>query len=87
MRLRLLEDLAHLGIDDQVEIALAVAGFDVGQPVPLLRQRQQRLGQQPQRVGAQREFAGLGAKGRAGDRRRCRRYRAYGKSSKAASPS
>ena len=40
------EDLAHLGIGDQVEVALAVAHFDVAEPVPLFRQRMQRLGQQ-----------------------------------------
>ena len=35
-----LEHLARLGIDDEIEIALAIADLDVGQTVPLLRQRQ-----------------------------------------------
>ena len=38
-----LEHLARLRIDDQIEIALAVADFDVGQAMPLLRQRQVAL--------------------------------------------
>ena len=42
---RAAEDLAHLGVGDQVEVALAVAGLDVGQAVPLLGQRAQRLGE------------------------------------------
>ncbi len=63
----LAEDLADLGVDNQVEIALAIAGFDVGQAVPLLRQRQQRLGQQLQRFGPQGELAGLGPEGYADD--------------------
>ena len=57
----LAKGLAHLGVDDQVEVALAVAGLDVGQAVPLFRQRLQGLGEQPQAVGAQRQLAGLGA--------------------------
>ena len=35
------EDFARLGIDDQVHIALAVAGLHIGQAVELLRQRVQ----------------------------------------------
>ena len=42
------EDAAHLGVREQVEVALAVAGFDVGEPVPLLGRRQQRLREQRQ---------------------------------------
>ncbi len=34
---------AHLRVDDQVEIAHAVAGFRVRQPVPFFRQRAQRF--------------------------------------------
>ena len=41
-----LEHAARLGVDDQVEVALAVARLDVGQPVPLLGQRQVALGQE-----------------------------------------
>ena len=41
-----LEDPPRLGIDDQIEVALPVARLDVGQAVPLLRQRQQALGEE-----------------------------------------
>ena len=34
------------GIDEEVDVALAVAGLDVLEPVPLLRQRPQRLRQE-----------------------------------------
>ena len=34
-----LEDRARLGVDDQVDVALPVAGLDVLQAVPLLWQR------------------------------------------------
>ena len=43
------EDAARVGIDDQVEVALAVAGLDVLEAVPLLRQRQEALGEERQR--------------------------------------
>jgi len=56
----LLEHLARLGIDDQIEIALAVTGLDIGQAVELLRQRPQRLGDHLQGGGLQRQLAGLG---------------------------
>ena len=39
------ENFAHLRIDEQIEIALAVAQLNIGQPVPFLRQRQQALAQ------------------------------------------
>ena len=38
------EGLAHFGIGGEIDVALAVAGLDVAQTVPLLRQRPQRLG-------------------------------------------
>ena len=41
-----LEHLARLGIDDQIEVALAIADFDIGQAMPLLGQRQMALGQE-----------------------------------------
>ena len=51
----LLQDLAaldegvlDLGVDDEVHIALTVAGLGVGQAVELLGQGQQALGQQRQ---------------------------------------
>ncbi|CRM89846.1 hypothetical protein [Pseudomonas sp. 22 E 5] len=40
------EGLAHVFVDDQVNVALAVALLGVGQTVVLVRQRAQRLGQQ-----------------------------------------
>ena len=39
------EDFLHLRVGHQIEVALAVADLGVGQPVPLLRRRTQRLGQ------------------------------------------
>ena len=56
-----LEDPARVGIDDQIEVALAVADLDVGQPVPLLRQRQQALGEEVQPRRPDRQLVGLGA--------------------------
>ena len=41
----LAEDLAHLRVDDEVDVALAVADLDVRQAVPLLGQRARRLGE------------------------------------------
>ena len=55
------EDLAHFGIDDQVDIALAIAEFHVGQAVPLLRQRQQILGEQGQFIDVHGQLARAGA--------------------------
>ena len=55
------EHLARLRGHDQVDVALAIALFDVGKPVELVRQRSQRLHQQAQLVGLDRQFAGPGA--------------------------
>ncbi|MNM58184.1 hypothetical protein D3C81_694090 [compost metagenome] len=55
------EHLARLGRHDQVHVTLAVTLLDVGQTVPLVRQRTQRLDQQADAVGAHRQFTGLGA--------------------------
>src|SRR5881409_1893214 len=51
------EDLADLGVDDQVDVALPVARLDVLEAVPLLGQRTQRLGQERERLHGQRELA------------------------------
>ena len=51
------EHLAHLRVGDQVQVALTVAGLDVRQPVVL-------LGQRPQRLGQQREVLDRGASAR-----------------------
>ena len=42
IRARACEDLAHLGVDHQVQVALAVAGLHVGEAVEFFRQGQQR---------------------------------------------
>ena len=55
------EDLAHVGIRDQVEIALAVARLHVLQAVPLLRHGKQRLGQELELLRVDAELAGAGA--------------------------
>ena len=47
----------HRLVDDEIDVALAVAGLDVGQPMPLLGQRAHRLGQQAQRPREQRRLA------------------------------
>ncbi len=56
---------AALVADDQVHVALAVAGLGVRQPVPLVRQRPQRLRQEPGRLRLDRQLAGSGAHQRA----------------------
>src|SRR5262249_40758171 len=56
-----LEDAARLGVDDQIEIALAVPDLDVAQAVPLLGQRQVTLGEKVQPRGPDRELVGPGA--------------------------
>ena len=43
-----LEHQPRVGVHDEIEVALPVADFDVGQTVPLFRQRQQALGQEVQ---------------------------------------
>ncbi len=54
------EDLPAMLVAHQVEVALALAQFDVLQPVELLRRRLQRLSQQRQRLHSDRRFAGAG---------------------------
>ena len=55
----LAEHLAHLGVDHQVDVALAVADLDVRQAVPLLGQRPRRLGQDLHALGHDGQLAGL----------------------------
>ncbi len=57
----LLEHALHVGVDDQVDVALAVADLGVGQACPLLRQWAQTFHQQFDAADAQRQLAGLGA--------------------------
>ena len=62
-----LEDLTRFGVGDQVEIALAITGLQVGETVPLLRQRAQGLGEQNELCGEQSELAGARAQEAAAD--------------------
>ena len=53
------EHLAGFLVHDEVEIALPVAGFLVGEPVEFLGQRPQRLHQQLDLLRADRQLTGL----------------------------
>jgi hypothetical protein len=57
---RLRKELADFRVDDQIDIALAVAGFDVGEAVEFFRQGAQRLGDHLQAGGLNGDLAGLG---------------------------
>ena len=54
--------LAHIRVHHQVQIALPVAEFHVGQPVPFFRQRQQILGKERQFLDVHCQFASARAK-------------------------
>ncbi len=57
-----LEDPAHLGVDHQVQVALAVAGLDIGEAVEFFRQGLQRFGQEGRNCRTARvSSSGLGA--------------------------
>ena len=56
---------ARLLVDEQVEVALAVAELDVGEPVEGVGQRLRVAGEHLDRVGEQRRLAAAGAAGRA----------------------
>ena len=56
-----LEDPAHLGVDHQVQVALAVARLDIGEAVEFLRQGLQRFGQEGKLPHCQGELIGPGA--------------------------
>ena len=58
---------AGLGVDDEVDVALAEAGVGVGQAVPLVGQRAQRLGEQLEAVDLDRQLAGARRHDRAVD--------------------
>ncbi len=60
-----LEQVAGLGVHDQVDVALAIALLLIGQAMPLLRQRPQRLGQQHQALDLDAQLAGLRVEQRA----------------------
>ena len=55
------EHLAHFGIGDQIEVALAVARLHVFQAVPLLGHGEQRLGEELQLLDVHAELAGARA--------------------------
>ena len=57
----------RLGVAEQVDVALPVPLFDVGQAVPLLGRRQQALAQERQRRGEDGQLAGPGVAERAVD--------------------
>ena len=61
-----LHRLADVGVDDQVDIALAVAGLLVGQAMIFFRQRVKRFGEKLKRIHGYRLFAGAGDKQGAG---------------------
>ena len=65
----------HLRVHDQVHIALAVAQLGVGQAVELLRQGQQGLGQQGDRLGPDATSRPAGCGTPRPSRPRCRRCR------------
>ena len=58
---------ARLLVGDQVELAVAVAGLDVLEPMELLRRRAQRLRQQRPAGHGQRQLAAARLEGRAVD--------------------
>ena len=53
---------ADLGIHHQIDVTLPVAQLNIGQSVPLLRQRQQVFGEERDFFHMHGEFAGAGAK-------------------------
>jgi hypothetical protein len=58
---------ARIRVDDEIQVALAVPGLDIGQPVPLFRQRHQALGEELEVARPDRELVGLGPEEPAGD--------------------
>src|SRR5262249_15330331 len=56
------KDLAHVGVHEEVDVALTVAQFDVGKPVPFLRQRQKVLAQEVDLLDVNAELPGARAK-------------------------
>ncbi len=61
------KDGAHIGVDEQVQIALAIAQLHILEAVILLRQREHGLGEEGDGVNVHRELAGAGAEEIAGD--------------------
>ena len=67
------------GDDREIDVALAIALLDVGEAVPLVGQRAQRLRDEPQPLREDRQLAGLASRTPGPRRRRCRRRRAAGR--------
>ena len=55
------EDVTHAGIDQEIDVALAVPGLDVLEPVPLLRQRPHGLREERPGLDLDGELARAGA--------------------------
>ena len=55
------EGVGDLGVCDEVEVALAVTGFDIPQPVPFFGQGPHALGENGQAMGLNGRLAGAGA--------------------------
>ena len=64
---RICEHPPGVVVHDEVDVALAEAGVDVGEPVPLVGQRAQRLGEQLEAVDLHRQLALAGGHHRAVD--------------------
>ena len=82
-----LEDPAHLGVDHQVQVALAVAGLDVGEAVEFFRQGLQGFGQEHKLLHCQGELVGPGAEQGALDPDDVAQIHGFLKRAKASSPS
>jgi hypothetical protein len=54
------EDLLDLGVCHEVQVTLAITGFDVGETMPLLRKGSKGLDQEPEGFYLDREFTCLG---------------------------
>ncbi len=61
------KDFADVGVRDEIEIALAVAGLDVFEAVPFFGQDEQDFGKECQDFDVDAQFAGFGAEEIAGD--------------------
>jgi hypothetical protein len=55
------EGFADVGVGDEVEVALAVAGFDVFESVPFFGHGEERFREEMELVGVHAELAGAGA--------------------------
>jgi hypothetical protein len=59
MRVRIRKTPAAFVADDEIDVALPIPALDVGETVPLVGQRAQRLHEQAQALDADRQLAGL----------------------------